>query len=265
MPAETSVHSDLPRRWSRWLPFLVLAAGVVAASIVGSVRSAQAGQDAPAPDDEALRAGAEVYTGVCASCHQPGGVGLAGQFPPLVDNPNVDDADYVEDVIRNGLSGPIEVNGETYDSVMPPQSSLSDADIAAVITYIQSGFAAPATPAPEDDTVPVAGTELPILADWAYYVSIAIAVGFTALIFGPRIVAVIDRRTVSWLDASLKSAVISVGLIVSIVIVPAKVLEFETVQKLSRTAQDLIAVGLWSAALAVSLLSLWYVHRESRI
>jgi len=264
MPAETSVHSDLPRRWSRWLPFMVLAAAVLAAPIVGSVRSAQAGQDAPAPDDEALRAGAEVYNAVCASCHQPGGVGLAGQFPPLIDNPNVDDADYVEDVIRNGLSGPIEVNGETYDSVMPPQT-LGDAEIAAVITYIQSGFAAPAAPAPEVDTGPVAGTDLPVLSDWAYYVAFAIVLGFIALVFGPRVIAVINRRTVPWLDATLKSAVITVGLIFSIVIVPAKVLEFETVQKLSRTAQDLIAVGLWSGALAAALLALWYVHRERRI
>jgi len=264
MPAETSVHSDLPRRWSRWLPFLVIAVAVLAAPLVGSVRSAEAGHDAPAPDDEALRAGAEVYSAVCASCHQPGGVGLPGQFPPLVDNPNVDDAEYMEDVIRNGLSGPIEINGETYDSVMPPQT-LTDADIANVITYIQSGFASPAAPAPEADTGPVAGTDLPTITDWTYYIAYALAAVFIAIVFGSRIIGKIDRREVSWLDAWLKTGVIVVGLIVSIVILPAKFIELGFVQDMSRNVRDLLTVGIWSGALAVSLFVLWYAHRERRI
>ena len=238
---------------------------VVAAPFVGTARAVIAGPEAAAPDDETLRAGADVFTAVCASCHQAGGVGLGSQFPPLAGNPNVDDAAYVEDVIRNGLSGPIEVNGTTYDGVMPAQSSLSDADVAAVITYIQSGFATPAAPAPEVDTGPVAGTELPLLANWAYLVAIAIAVGLGALVLGPRLIAAHDRREITWLDAWMKTAVIVIGLIVSVVIVPAKVLEFETVQDLPRVAQDLITVGLWSGALAIWLLALWYAHRERRI
>ncbi len=36
-----------------------------------------------------LREGAAVYTAICSSCHQPGGAGLSGQFPPLINNPNV--------------------------------------------------------------------------------------------------------------------------------------------------------------------------------
>lgn len=265
MPAEAPVHSDLPRRWSRWLPFLVLIFACVAAPLVGSVRSAEAGHDTAAPDDEALRSGAEVYTAVCASCHQAGGVGLSGQFPPLVDNPNVDDAGYVETVIREGLSGPIDVNGETYDSVMPPQPALSDADVANVITYIQSGFAAPAAPAPEVDTGPVAGTDLPSSTDWTYWGAMAITLGLFAFVFGPRVIGKIDRRNVSWLDALLKTAVIVVGLIVSIVILPAKVIELGFVQDMSRNARDLLTVGVWSGALAVSLFVLWYAHRERRI
>ncbi len=69
------------------------------------------------------------------------------------------------------------------------------------------------------------------------------------LVFGRRVVAVIDRRTVSWVDAWAKTVVIVVTLIVSIVIVPAKVLELGAVQDMSRAAQDLITVGLWSGAL----------------
>jgi mono/diheme cytochrome c family protein len=135
--------------------------------------------------DETLIEGAEVYTAVCASCHQAGGIGVAGQFPPLKDNPNVADAAYVEGVIRNGLDGPITVNGDTYDAVMPAQPSLTDADIVNVIAYIQSGFAAPSGPAPTVDTGPVAGTQLPLLADYTILVAFLIAAGVGVLVLGP--------------------------------------------------------------------------------
>ena len=44
-----------------------------------------------------------------------------------------------------------------------------------------------------------------------------------------------------------------------------EVLELETVQDLPRAGQDLIAVGIWSVAIVVSLWALWYAHREKRI
>lgn len=82
--------------------------------------------------------GLEVYTTNCSSCHQPDGLGIPGSFPPLSGNPNVQDSSYVRTVVTGGLSGPIEVLGETYDGVMPPFASLSDADIDAVTAYIQA-------------------------------------------------------------------------------------------------------------------------------
>lgn len=83
-------------------------------------------------------AGQEVYLSNCSSCHQPTGLGVPGSFPPLSGNPHVQDAAYVKTVIIEGLSGPIEVLGETYDGVMPPFASLSDAEIDAVTEYIQA-------------------------------------------------------------------------------------------------------------------------------
>ncbi len=220
---------------------------------------------ATGPDDDVLRAGAEVYSAVCSSCHQPGGVGLAGDFPPLLDNPHVDDAEYVESVIRNGRTGEIVVNGETYDGIMPAQSTLSDDDIAAVIVYIQSGFAAPAGGAAEVATGPTAGTELPILANYAWIVGLLLAVGAAALVLGPRIVAAHDRREVTWVDAWMKTAVIVVALIFATTWLPARVLEIGTVQDLPKAAQDLIAVSIWIVALVTSAWGLWYAHRENRI
>jgi mono/diheme cytochrome c family protein len=82
--------------------------------------------------------GRSLYDQHCSACHQPGGTGVPGAFPPLAGNPTVMDAEYVRDVIRNGLSGPITVLGETYDAVMPPVTALDAGQIDSVIAYLQS-------------------------------------------------------------------------------------------------------------------------------
>jgi mono/diheme cytochrome c family protein len=87
-------------------------------------------------------AGAKVYTTNCSSCHQANGKGQPGVFPPLAGNPVVTgDASKVIHIVKNGLSGKISVNGTTYNGQMPAwKSTLSDADIASVITYIRSSW-----------------------------------------------------------------------------------------------------------------------------
>ncbi len=90
--------------------------------------------------------GAQVYQETCAGCHQADGSGIEGTFPPLRGNPDAADPAHVEDVIRNGLTGPIEVLGVTYDSSMPAQTQLSEAQIAAVVEYVTSIAGAATTP-----------------------------------------------------------------------------------------------------------------------
>ena len=36
---------------------------------------------------------------------------------------------------KNGLSGPVAVNGSNYNSVMPPMSQLNDDEVANILTY----------------------------------------------------------------------------------------------------------------------------------
>ncbi len=80
--------------------------------------------------------GEELFNSTCAGCHQAGGVGIVGTFPPLAGNPAAADADYVASVIREGKSGPLEVLGESYDGEMPPVTSLSDDEVTAVVAYV---------------------------------------------------------------------------------------------------------------------------------
>lgn len=88
--------------------------------------------------DDAVAAGAAVYADNCATCHQATGLGIVGTFPPLVGNPNAADAEYVEETVRNGLSGPLEVLGVTYNGEMASFSDLSDDDIASVVAFVGS-------------------------------------------------------------------------------------------------------------------------------
>jgi len=86
--------------------------------------------------------GAKIYNTNCSSCHQANGKGQPGVFPPLAGNPVVTGpADKVTHIVKNGLSGKITVNGATYNGQMPAwKSTLSDSDIASVVTYIRSSW-----------------------------------------------------------------------------------------------------------------------------
>lgn len=215
---------------------------------------------------EQLREGSQVYSQICSSCHQPGGLGLPGQFPPLLDNPNVDDATYLESVINNGLRGELVVLGETYDGVMPSFGTLNDEETAAVIAFIQNDFLVPAGGdeafAP---TGPVAGTELPALADFGYIVAYLLAFAVAGVVLAPRLISTNDRLDVPWLDVWLKTAVIVLSVVLLTVVIPNWALKTTTVAKLGRFSQDLVGVVMWGGGLTLVLWGLWYAHKDSRI
>jgi|SRR5699024_10565212 len=95
---------------------------------------------AEAGGDEAVDGGA-VYTSKCASCHQDSGEGVAGAFPPLDGSGWVTaSAEVPVQIILRGVTGEIEVAGDTYQGSMPAWDSMSDAEIAAVTTYIRQNW-----------------------------------------------------------------------------------------------------------------------------
>jgi mono/diheme cytochrome c family protein len=93
--------------------------------------------------------GAELYEEHCELCHEADGLGDPGEVPPLAGNPEINDTAYVERTIREGLSGPLERLGETYDDEMEAFPELSDDEVAALISYVQSGFGAGRASAPK--------------------------------------------------------------------------------------------------------------------
>lgn len=90
--------------------------------------------------DIIMEKGKRVYTQVCFACHQPEGQGLPGVFPPLAKSDwlMADKSRAITALIK-GLSGPITVNGQQYNGVMPP-SMLNDEQIANVLTYVRNSW-----------------------------------------------------------------------------------------------------------------------------
>jgi mono/diheme cytochrome c family protein len=97
---------------------------------------------------EQLPDGKQVYATTCAACHQATGEGVAGVFPPLAGSEWVtgDEAKLVR-ILLHGVTGPIEVAGETFNGMMPGWgTTLKDPDIAAVLTYARSTWGNKGTP-----------------------------------------------------------------------------------------------------------------------
>jgi nitrite reductase (NO-forming) len=44
------------------------------------------------------------------------------------------------EIVLNGLTGPITVNGKQYNSVMPPMSQLNDDEVANILTYVLNNW-----------------------------------------------------------------------------------------------------------------------------
>jgi len=85
--------------------------------------------------------GEEVFTTVCAACHQANGQGLPGAFPPLVASDWVaQDHETPIRILIAGLSGPVKVKDAEFNSMMPPPPGLDDEKIAQVLTYVRSHF-----------------------------------------------------------------------------------------------------------------------------
>jgi mono/diheme cytochrome c family protein len=83
----------------------------------------------------------KLYNTFCGTCHQQNGKGARGRMPPLAGTDWVTgDKERLIGIALNGLQGAIDVNGESYNSVMPPHNYLSDDDLATILTYIRTSF-----------------------------------------------------------------------------------------------------------------------------
>jgi glucose/arabinose dehydrogenase/mono/diheme cytochrome c family protein len=90
---------------------------------------------------EVLEAGAALYETYCSACHQRDGRGDGARFPSLASTRWVSgNKPRLIGIVLNGLEGPIEVEGRTFNGVMPANGFLSDEEVAQILTYIRQAF-----------------------------------------------------------------------------------------------------------------------------
>lgn len=108
--------------------------------IDGSDSGAKEPIDIATSMDEKMKRGKSIYSQNCMACHQTAGNGIPGAFPPLANSDYLNaDVNRAIKAVKHGLSGEITVNGNVYNSVMPPQM-ISAEDVANVLTYVYNNW-----------------------------------------------------------------------------------------------------------------------------
>ncbi len=122
---------------------LVLLAALVLLSGGATAQKKPAPKARPKPaavSSAVLAKGKAVYVQNCLTCHQADGLGVDEMNPPLSKTSYVlGDKARLVNIILNGMQGQ-DIDGEPYRNLMPGFSTLTDQQIADVLTYVRSSF-----------------------------------------------------------------------------------------------------------------------------
>ena len=91
--------------------------------------------------EELMAKGGEIYNSICIVCHQAGGKGLPGAFPALAGSKIVNGPFLDNDgrLIKDGHLDRV-MNGKPGTAMQAFKNTLSDAEIAAIVTYERNSF-----------------------------------------------------------------------------------------------------------------------------
>ncbi|HTN07330.1 cytochrome c [Agriterribacter sp.] len=117
----------------------LIPVNVVIAALVFVLLSLDPDQSKPPP--VVMERGKAVYAKECLSCHQQDGLGVQGMNPPLAKTAWVlgPKRELIK-IVLNGLTEPIEIEGDTFHNPMPPHPHLTDQQIADVLSYVRNSF-----------------------------------------------------------------------------------------------------------------------------
>ena len=106
-----------------------------------AMAAAAAGAERSWSMDELMKQGADVYAKQCAVCHQANGQGLPPAFPALAGSKLVAGPLLAPDgkLLKDGHVDRV-LNGKPNTAMPPFRDTLSDTDLAAVITYERNSF-----------------------------------------------------------------------------------------------------------------------------
>ncbi|MHC5114621.1 MAG: DUF7133 domain-containing protein [Planctomycetota bacterium] len=92
-------------------------------------------------DRVAFERGRRLYGLYCAVCHQVSGRGQPGVAPTLHGTEmTLGPPGRLTRIVMNGMTGPVEVNGQKFNALMPPAPIYGDDAMAALLTYIRQAW-----------------------------------------------------------------------------------------------------------------------------
>jgi mono/diheme cytochrome c family protein len=90
--------------------------------------------------------GKTLYQQQCMSCHQVDGSGVMNMNPPLAGTTYVlGDKTALVRIVLEGLKTPLTIDDNDYHNVMPPHTTMTDQQIADVLTFVRHNFGNKAT------------------------------------------------------------------------------------------------------------------------
>ncbi len=120
-------------------------------AIASYLKESRAAEPAPpeplAADDPRMRAGAAIYADLCSACHTPEGRGVPAMFPALAGSAAVQSIDPLSTirVILRGTRSVATAAAPTAPAMPSFAGVLSDAEVAAVATFIRNDWGNAAT------------------------------------------------------------------------------------------------------------------------
>lgn len=116
-------------------------AGLALAVLLAGCGDGDTSDAGSSSEAQRIAQGRQVYQQQCLTCHQADGQGLGGIYPTLRQTRwSEGDKGRLIRLVLHGMDGPVEVKGQTYDTLMQPLSYLTDEEIAAVLTFVRQNF-----------------------------------------------------------------------------------------------------------------------------
>lgn len=103
--------------------------------------AASASADKVWAKEDLMKYGSKVYEKICIGCHQEGGKGIPGTFPALAGSKLINGPflDKNGRLIKDGHLDRV-MNGKPGTAMQAFKNTLSDTDIAAIVTYERNAF-----------------------------------------------------------------------------------------------------------------------------
>ncbi len=119
--------------------YLILT--LVLGTVLGILYSCQRENGGSLEQDMYYTNGRDIYIQHCQNCHGEKGEGLENLIPPLTDTTYLrENRNKLACFIKNGMEGPIVVDGREFNEKMPDHAEITDIDLAQLIVYITNAY-----------------------------------------------------------------------------------------------------------------------------